>query len=111
MYDNQMPIFMRDIFLPVMISGIFWLAFFYGVLLKNLFIFVIISIVYVYYCKWVNRNYEHMFREETIDEKLKDMNTISRNLITTIWVSHFAFFFFGGISLGVSVPFMIYFNL
>tara|TARA_B100000965_G_C19235828_1_gene602173 strand:+ start:501 stop:659 length:159 start_codon:yes stop_codon:yes gene_type:complete len=52
-----------------------------------------------------------MFREETIDEKLKDMNSLSRNLITTIWVSHFAFFFFGGISLGVSVPFMIYFSL
>tara|TARA_B100001057_G_scaffold147961_1_gene147912 strand:- start:3599 stop:3919 length:321 start_codon:yes stop_codon:yes gene_type:complete len=106
-----MPIFMRDIFLPVMISGIYWLAFFYGILLKNLFIFVIISIVYVYYCKWVNGNYERMFREETIDEKLKDMNAISINLITTIWVSHFAFFFFGGISLGVSVPFMIYFSL
>jgi len=52
-----------------------------------------------------------MFREETIDEKLRDMNVILRNLITTIWVSHFAFFFFGGISLGVSVPFMIYFSL
>ncbi len=106
-----MPIFMRDIFLPLLISSIFWLSFFYGIILKNLFIFVIISIIYVYYCKWVNGNFEHMFREETIDEKLRDMNAILRNLITTIWVSHFAFFFFGGISLGVSVPFMIYFSL
>ena len=111
MYYNYMPIFMRDILLPVLISSIFWLSFFYGILLKNLFIFIIISIIYVYYCKWVNGNYEHIFREETIDEKLKDMNALSRNLITTIWVSHFAFFFFGGISLGVSVPFIIYFNL
>tara|TARA_B100000900_G_C20509148_1_gene687216 strand:- start:885 stop:1220 length:336 start_codon:yes stop_codon:yes gene_type:complete len=110
MYDIQMPIFMRDIMLPVIISSTFWLSLLYGFLLKNLVIFVIISIIYVYYCKWVNGNYEHMFREETIDEKLKDMNSLSRNLITTIWVSHFAFFFFGGISLGVSVPFMIYFS-
>ena len=106
-----MPILMRDIFLPILISSIYWLTFFYGIILKNLFIFVIVSIIYVYYCKYVNANFEHMFREETIDDKLKDMNTLSRNLITTIWVSHFAFFFFGGISLGVSVPFIIYFNL
>jgi hypothetical protein len=51
-----------------------------------------------------------MFSKESVDEKLKDMNGISRRIITGIWVSHFAFFFFGGISLGVSVPFIIYFN-
>ncbi len=106
-----MPTLMRDIILPLLISAIYWLSFYNGIIYKNLFVFVIISIIYVYYCKWINGNYEHMFREETIDDKLKDMGTLSRNFITTIWVSHFAFFFFGGISLGVSVPFMIYFSL
>ena len=43
-------------------------------------------------------------KEETIDQKLKNMNSLSKNFITAIWVSHFAFFFFGGIALGISVP-------
>ena len=106
-----MPILMRDILLPVLISTIYWLALYNGVLFLNLFVFVVLSIVYVYYCKWVNANYEHMFSKGSVDEKLKDMNGFSRRIITGIWVSHFAFFFFGGISLGVSVPFIIYFNL
>ena len=106
-----MPILMRDILLPVLISTIYWLALYIGVLFLNLFVFVVLSIVYVYYCKWVNANYEHMFSKESVDEKLKDMNGFSRRIITGIWLSHFAFFFFGGISLGVSVPFIIYFNL
>ena len=106
-----MPILMRDILLPVLISTIYWLALYNGVLFFNLFVFVVLSIVYVYYCKWVNSNYEHMFSKESVDEKLKDMNGLSRRIITGIWVSHFAFFFFGGISLGVAVPFIIYFNL
>ena len=106
-----MPILMRDILLPVLISTIYWLALYNGVLFLNLFVFVVLSIVYVYYCKWVNANYEHMFSKESVDEKLKDMNGFSRRIITGIGVSHFAFFFFGGISLGVSVPFIIYFNL
>ena len=111
MYHIFMPILMRDILLPVIISTIYWLALYNGVLFLNLFVFVVLSIVYVYYCKWVNANYEYMFSEESPDVKLKEMNGISRRIITTIWVSHFAFFFFGGISLGVSVPFIIYFNL
>ena len=106
-----MPILMRDILLPVLISTVYWLALYNGVLFLNLFVFVVLSIVYVYYCKWVNANYEHMFSKESVDEKLKDMNGFSRRIITGILVSHFAFFFFGGISLGVSVPFIIYFNL
>ena len=106
-----MPILMRDILLPVLISTIYWLALYNGVLFLNLFVFVVLSIVYVYYCKWVNANYEQMFSKESVDEKLNDLNGFSRRIITGIWVSHFAFFFFGGISLGVSVPFIIYFNL
>ena len=102
---------MRDILLPVLISTVYWLALYNGVLFLNLFVFVVLSIVYVYYCKWVNTNYERLFSLESVDEKLKDMNGFSRRIITGIWVSHFAFFFFGGISLGVSVPFIIYFNL
>ena len=98
---------LRDILLPVIISSIYWITFYNKLLFLNLFIFVIISIAYVYYCKWVNSNYESIFGKESIDEKLKDTNSFSRKLISAIWVSHFAFFFFGGISLGVSVPFMI----
>lgn len=106
-----MPILMRDILLPVLISTVYWLALYNGVLFLNLFVFVVLSIAYVYYCKWVNANYEYMFSKESVDEKLNHMSSISRKIITGIWVSHFAFFFFGGISLGVSVPFIIYFNL
>ena len=111
MYYILMPILMRDMILPVLISSLYWLSFYYGILLMNMFVFVIISIAYVYYCKWVNANYEYFFSKESVDEKLNHMSSISRKIITGIWVSHFAFFFFGGISLGVSVPFIIYFNL
>ena len=96
-----MPLLMRDLLLPVLISSIFWLSLFNGLLFSNLLIFVIIAISYVYYCKWVNANYEYMFAKESIDEKLKDMSSISKYIITAVWLSHFAFFFFGGISLGV----------
>ena len=111
MYYIQMPLLMRDLLLPVLISSIFWLSLFNGLLFSNLLIFVIIAIAYVYYCKWVNANYEYMFAKESIDEKLKDMSSISKYIITAVWLSHFAFFFFGGISLGVAVPFIIYFNI
>ncbi len=111
MYYILMPILMRDMILPVLISSLYWLSFYYDILLTNMFVFVIVSIAYVYYCKWVNANYEYMFSKESVDEKLNHMSSISRKIITGIWVSHFAFFFFGGISLGVSVPFIIYFNL
>ncbi len=102
---------MRDILLPVIISTAYWVLFYKKILFLNLFIFVIVSIVYVYYCKWVNANYEFIFGKESIDEKLKDTNALNRKFISAIWVSHFAFFFFGGISLGVSVPFILYFNI
>ncbi len=111
MYDMQMPMMLRDILLPVIISSIYWIIFYNKLIFLNLFVFVVVSIAYVYYCKWVNSNYESIFGKESIDEKLKDTNSLSRKLISAIWVSHFAFFFFGGISLGVSVPFIIYFNI
>ena len=86
-------------------------TFYNGSVNANDFTIVIVSIIYVYYCKSVNSRYELMFKEETIDNKLKNMNSLSKNFITAIWVSHFAFFFFGGIALGISVPFIIYFNI
>ena len=63
-----MPILMRDILLPVLISTTYWLALYNGVLFLNLFVFVVLSIVYVYYCKWVNANYEYMSYNEAIDQ-------------------------------------------
>jgi len=111
MYHTQMPILIKDVISPLIISTIYWLCIYTKILFLNLFIFVIVSIIYVYYCKSVNSRYELMFKEETIDQKLKNMNSLSKNFITAIWVSHFAFFFFGGIALGISVPFIIYFNI
>ena len=111
MYDSPMPVFLRDILLPILISTLYWISFFNDLLFLNLFIFSIVSIIYVYYCKYVNSNFEYIFGKESVDDKLKDSSPIFRKFISAVWVSHFAFFFFGGISLGVSVPFIIYFNI
>ncbi len=102
---------MRDILLPVVITTIYWINFINELLLSNLFVFVIVSIIYVYYCKWVNANYEMLFGKEPIEEKMKDSNSITRIFVSAIWVSHFLIFFFGGISLGIATPFIIYFSL
>lgn len=106
-----MPLLMRDIIFPILITSVYWINLIYGLLLSNLFMFIIISIIYVYYCKWVNANYELIFGKESIDEKLKDSSSITRYFISSVWVGHFLIFFFGAISLGVATPFIIYFSL
>ena len=70
MYDSPMPVFLRDILLPILVSTLYWISFFNDLLFLNLFIFSIVSIIYVYYCKYVNSNYEYIFGKESVDDKL-----------------------------------------